>query len=419
MSTAPILAEPGKPSQADVFDERDKHVGGEICEALTTQPLAYEGLVSSVRRISGKLCFTDVADGPEDVRKFLFKEQHFEKDGDGNGEHPFPSRPGDFKRGDVVRIWADYEEVHDGGAAGRHQCILLARRWKRLHRPDDGGFGPGRPEASEAAARSAASGGALCRNFRRTGRCRAAESGCPFRHVLEDGEEEEVAHLRRRVVKDREREATERARYDADAESGCNDETHGSPRERSHRAAVFARWLLETFDANALAAGSGVLDVAGGKGHLSVELLLASPDPNQRATVVDPWTRGSGLQRRDRRRLRAAGRNEPNFVEDEFDIDWADEEAVQNCGVLVGLHPDRATGAIVETAVAARKPFAVVPCCVFAADFPDRFVPGGSGRVVHTVRDLIEWIQMKHPNVRTARLNVKGRNRVVYATGYL
>ena len=32
---------------------------------------------------------------------------------------------------------------------------------------------------------------------------------------------------------------------------------------------------------------------------------------------------------------------------------------------LVGLHPDEATEAIVDCALANRKPFAVVPCCVF------------------------------------------------------
>lgn len=33
---------------------------------------------------------------------------------------------------------------------------------------------------------------------------------------------------------------------------------------------------------------------------------------------------------------------------------------------VVGMHPDQATDAIVDFALACSKPFAVVPCCVFA-----------------------------------------------------
>ena len=47
-------------------------------------------------------------------------------------------------------------------------------------------------------------------------------------------------------------------------------------------------------------------------------------------------------------------------------------EAWERCDVVVGLHPDEATDAIVDAALAARKPFAVVPCCVFPSAFPHR-----------------------------------------------
>jgi hypothetical protein len=40
--------------------------------------------------------------------------------------------------------------------------------------------------------------------------------------------------------------------------------------------------------------------------------------------------------------------------------------------VLVGMHPDQATEYIVSCALALRKPWAVVPCCVFAREFPQR-----------------------------------------------
>ena len=31
----------------------------------------------------------------------------------------------------------------------------------------------------------------------------------------------------------------------------------------------------------------------------------------------------------------------------------------------MGMHPDEATESIVDVALACRKPFAIVPCCVF------------------------------------------------------
>ena len=40
-------------------------------------------------------------------------------------------------------------------------------------------------------------------------------------------------------------------------------------------------------------------------------------------------------------------------------------QAVQRAALLVGFHPDEATDFIVDAALTSRKPFAVVPCCVF------------------------------------------------------
>jgi hypothetical protein len=135
---------------------------------------------------------------------------------------------------------------------------------------------------------------------------------------------------------------------------------------------------------------------------------------------------------------------------------------VEECSVLVGLHPDQATGAIVEAAIHHRRPFAVVPCCVFAREFPCRSIPArlssaatvqstaaaaaaaadgatvaavvaaaasaagtaAEARVkaggemeyvaVETVNDLVSWLLAKHPRMRTAMLNFEGRNKVVY-----
>ena len=45
---------------------------------------------------------------------------------------------------------------------------------------------------------------------------------------------------------------------------------------------------------------------------------------------------------------------------------------VRHCLALVGMHPDEATEAIVDAALALQRPFAVLPCCVLPQLFPDR-----------------------------------------------
>ena len=47
-------------------------------------------------------------------------------------------------------------------------------------------------------------------------------------------------------------------------------------------------------------------------------------------------------------------------------------ELLLNCSVIVGMHPDQATEAIVDAALRADRPFAVVPCCVYPTLFPRR-----------------------------------------------
>eukprot|EP00884_Botryococcus_braunii_P009330 jgi/Botrbrau1/18399/Bobra.0469s0001.1 len=60
----------------------------------------------------------------------------------------------------------------------------------------------------------------------------------------------------------------------------------GREKQRNRfRASFFRRFLLNTFGRETLAAGTGVLDVAGGKGDLSFELLNLNDVP---ATVVEP-----------------------------------------------------------------------------------------------------------------------------------
>jgi hypothetical protein len=54
---------------------------------------------------------------------------------------------------------------------------------------------------------------------------------------------------------------------------------------KSGKASIFRRWLIDTFGLALLSSGSGILDVAGGKGELAFELVNLNRIPT---TVVDP-----------------------------------------------------------------------------------------------------------------------------------
>ena len=70
---------------------------------------------------------------------------------------------------------------------------------------------------------------------------------------------------------------------------------------------------------------------------------------------------------------------------------------------VVGFHPDQATDYAVELAEALGVPYAVVPCCVFPSEFPDRRLADGSK--VKYYADLIKYLQEQHPESNIERLN--------------
>ena len=59
-------------------------------------------------------------------------------------------------------------------------------------------------------------------------------------------------------------------------------------------------------------------------------------------------------------------------------IEINDMEAARNlvnsCSVVVGMHPDQAAEHIVDFALQNKKPFVLIPCCVYHKQFPHRSV---------------------------------------------
>lgn len=211
----------------------------------------------------------------------------------------------------------------------------------------------------------------------------------------------------------------------------------------------------------------GVVDIAGGRGLLSFELALEHGVP---VTLVDPkplrankktrrrvrkWRRetfpedvfgekknhdaraekdgevgeetsleigGDFLNRAPVRHVRAAfeGVNvfaTPSPLDETAETANDDprttiDSAVRAASALVAMHPDQATDLVFETALALNKPFAVVPCCVFADLNPHRVL--ANGVPVRTYDEMLEYYQAKAPDVRRARLAFEGRREVLY-----
>ena len=217
-----------------------------------------------------------------------------------------------------------------------------------------------------------------------------------------------------------------------------------------------------------LNSGSGVLDVAGGNGWASFSLALHGI----KSTVIDPSPAVGCLPARYRKFLRRAiqgkyksriigdavntgenkRRQHPNNILYDFDPqikplmfdklqaffvssydvrgfvnvkvcdEGSKEKILENCSCIIGLHPDQATGAIVEFAVKHRKPFIVVPCCVFSRLFPNRFVPASDSRdmdkkVVSTKDELVKWcVGLDPDHIKVSQLPFQGSNVAVWST---
>ena len=197
----------------------------------------------------------------------------------------------------------------------------------------------------------------------------------------------------------------------------------------------------------------GIIDAAGGAGHVSLALALRGIH----STVVDPRSTAGKLPGRDRKSLRrskhesfstyrawfgsrhAGGgvsvRHECNHTGMDGNSVSADptflpicsmcsdDKLLPNCKAIVALHPDEATGDIVDIAVENDIPFVVVPCCVFARLFPERVKPvsedgPNENSIVSTYYDLIDWLVAKHPAINASQLPFEGANIAVWCATF-
>lgn len=178
-------------------------------------------------------------------------------------------------------------------------------------------------------------------------------------------------------------------------------------KDKGKRAELFCQWLLATFGREQLCSGSGVLDVAGGRGSLSFELHTVL---GVQTTTVDP--RPQRLSRAQHKVLEARGVDPgaPGVLAAHAEVLFEEGtwSAFAGSSTVVGMHPDQATEPIVRFALQHGLPFAVVPCCVFRNAFSERRF---QGRPVRTREDLIGFLKELAPGSRLEWLPFIGANQ--------
>lgn len=240
--------------------------------------------------------------------------------------------------------------------------------------------------------------------------------------------------------------------------------------KNQHKMKYFVNWLMQTFPQlnnvhrtasqdiqpdgtvqtppleTPLEATPLVIDIAGGKGELAARLVMCQ---RLRVTMIDPRESNVPLCfektvlpklpavwrcRFQRRQIEDSRILERTFQERfrQYRMYFSDdtvgshpevEALIQSAAVLVGMHADGATEAIVDTAIRYSKPFCVVPCCVFPKLFSTRTIrvmdDEGKERVipVRSYEQFCQYLMDKHPRFQQSILPIDGRNVAIWWDG--
>lgn len=202
-----------------------------------------------------------------------------------------------------------------------------------------------------------------------------------------------------------------------------------------------------------------ILDIAGGKGELATRLAIChrvnvkivDPRPadildcfhklvfrslpkkwQQKITSQDPGTLKNAVNRRFQQFVTYFPSDSDSFTcLAQLHENQKLLEAVRNSSLLIGMHSDGATEAIVDVAMHYRKPFVVVPCCVFPNLFQNRFIPrydkeNMSDELKHEVVDVVpvrsheqfcRYLLLKDSHFVMEELPFEGRNVAIWWDG--
>jgi hypothetical protein len=232
----------------------------------------------------------------------------------------------------------------------------------------------------------------LCIYFKRGIECPNKEK-CNFRHFFNNKEEEDYINNN----KEKQKIAYNKVHIGDIFEGG--EKNH-----KTKRNSEFADFIIEKFGLDNLKKGI-ILDIAGGKGITSFYLTYKY---KLNCLIIDP--RGCELPKRYKKMLKKENLN-LNEKRIFFNMNNCDD-LINNCSLIIGMHPDEVTCDIVDIGLNKKINFAVVPCCVFNIKFPDRKLKNGKSVVEYN--DLIDFILEKDSQIQIGYLNIEGRNRVLY-----
>ncbi|KAJ3094713.1 hypothetical protein HK100_006048 [Physocladia obscura] len=357
----------------------------------------------------------------------------------------------DFCSDEIIRLL-------EARLVATNPCLVIRRFPGRGFQPEMAII----PPDNSTRSRQLASSSQICKFYiNSNGAACPLADACPFLHPsIAD-----IPRLRKEWLSNR----VAQRMHNAELDAFPDDPT---PMHAKHphalRSRVFADWLVETFGDKLLRGPRNLLfDIAGGAGGVCLELVDRHNIDSAACIVVDSrplkisFNVKKWMKRRDKMSRKAEEQNARVFIADEReeildyqrendgvyeeneDYPWTEEYEktdnpqdsdasklpfryiqsvfspdsipfeLVNAALLIGMHPDQATGAIVEVALQYNLPFAVVPCCVFQDTFNERILK--SGKAVTTTLDLVEWIKEKDPkNIETKFLNFQGKNLVVY-----
>lgn len=254
---------------------------------------------------------------------------------------------------------------------------------------------------------------------------------------------------RRRAIEiARQRKAAAQQSNEVEAAKRSTSTRHGARNQRRHQK--FTKWLLDTFD---LKKDSFVLDVAGGKGELAARLAYCH---HVNVCIIDPREANvskcfedvvlRGLPKKWQQIFQQNLTDNKEFLAEEMDkrvhqivsclhdgilsskpytsagngstVDKRDVlsyemfKAAQDCSLIIGMHADNATEAIVDVAMALKKPFVVVPCCVFPNLFCNRVLSDGTK--VRSHEQFCRYLAEKDDRFSVETLPFDGRNVAIW-----
>jgi len=150
------------------------------------------------------------------------------------------------------------------------------------------------------------------------------------------------------------------------------------------RGQLFAQWITHNFPKS-----KNILDVAGGRGQVARKLA----NKKCHIHIVDA-------------KPRFAGKLHPRIS---YEGTWFDGDVYksQSYNLVIGMHPDEATGEIIRYAIKTNIPFAIVPCCIKGRDAKH------ISKFNDWIKHLTDMAKQKGFKIEIHKLKMQGKNTII------